>query len=92
VTSRFIIALMCLVLASCATTGNNEPESEPEVVAAAQEDLPKGSGESIDNQWYLITSGPGSSIALPCPIAMTMSPHAGGPTGMQTIRRTWRVL
>ena len=44
---------MCLFLASCATTGNNDPETEPQVVAAAQEDLPKGSGESIDEHLFV---------------------------------------
>ncbi len=52
-TSRFFLALICLTLASCATTGSNNPESEPEVVAAAQEDLPKGSGESIDEHLFV---------------------------------------
>ena len=52
-TSRLILALMCLGLASCATTGSNNPENEPEVIAAAQEDLPKGSGESIDEHLFV---------------------------------------
>ena len=52
-TSRFLLALICLTLASCATTGSNNPDTEPEVVAAAQEDLPKGSGESIDEHLFV---------------------------------------
>ena len=52
--SRFVLALMCLLLASCATTGNKAPEPTPEPeVAAAQEDLPKGSGESIDEHLFV---------------------------------------
>jgi len=53
VTSRLVLALMCLGLASCATTGSNNSETEPEVIAAAQEDLPKGSGESIDEHLFV---------------------------------------
>jgi len=44
---------MCLVLASCATTQNNDLETEPVVVAVAQEDLPKGAGESIDEHLFV---------------------------------------
>jgi membrane-bound lytic murein transglycosylase D len=53
VTSRFFLPLLCLFLASCATTQNNQPEPEPQVVAAAQEDLPKGAGESIDEHLFV---------------------------------------
>lgn len=52
-TSRLFLALLWLVLASCATTQTNLPEAEPEVVAAAQEDLPKGAGESIDEHLFV---------------------------------------
>ncbi len=52
-TSRLFLSLLCLILASCATTQNNNPEPEPEVLAAAQEDLPKGSGESIDEHLFI---------------------------------------
>ena len=52
-TSRLFLPLLCLFLASCATTQNNIPEPEPEVVAAAQEDLPKGEGESIDEHLFV---------------------------------------
>ena len=52
-TSRLVLILLSLVLVSCATTGNNGPESEPQVVAAATEDLPKGSGESIDEHLFV---------------------------------------
>ncbi len=50
---RLLAALLCLILASCATTQSTAPEPEPEVVAAAQEDLPKGEGESIDEHLYI---------------------------------------
>jgi membrane-bound lytic murein transglycosylase D len=53
VTSRVFLPLLCLFLASCATTQNNIPEPEPEVLAAAQEDLPKGAGESIDEHLFV---------------------------------------
>jgi membrane-bound lytic murein transglycosylase D len=53
VTSRFLLTLLCLILASCATTQNNIPEAEPEMIAAAQEDLPKGEGESIDEHLFV---------------------------------------
>ena len=52
-TSRFLLPLLCLFLASCATTQTNDPEPEPEVLAAAQEDLPKGEGESIDEHLFV---------------------------------------
>jgi hypothetical protein len=44
---------MCLYLASCASTQNTGQEAEPEIIAAAQEDLPKGSGESIDEHLFV---------------------------------------
>jgi len=53
VTSRLIFLSLCLFLASCATTQNNTPEPEPAVTAAAQEDLPKGEGESIDEHLFV---------------------------------------
>ena len=52
-TSRLFLPLLCLFLASCATTQNNNPEPEPEVLAAAQEDLPRGAGESIDEHLFI---------------------------------------
>ena len=52
-TSRLFLALLCLSLASCATTQKNHPEPEPEALAAAGEDLPKGSGESIDEHLFI---------------------------------------
>ncbi len=45
-------ALVSLVLTSCATTGSNSPEIQPEVVAI-QPDLPTGSGESIDEHLFV---------------------------------------
>ena len=52
-TSRLLLTLLCLFLASCATTQNISPEPEPEVIAAAQEDLPKGEGASIDEHLFV---------------------------------------
>jgi membrane-bound lytic murein transglycosylase D len=52
-TSRLIFSLLCLFLASCATTQSTAPETEPAVLAAAQEDLPKGEGESIDEHLFV---------------------------------------
>lgn len=52
-TSRFVLAMLCLLVASCATTGNNGPADELEVVTTVQEDLPKGSGESIDEHLFV---------------------------------------
>ena len=52
--ARLALALLALVLASCATTQTPPPEPEPEVVTAvAQEELPKGEGESIDEHLYV---------------------------------------
>lgn len=52
--SRLLLPLLCLVLAGCASTQNEAvPELEPEVIAAAQEDLPGGSGESIDEHLFV---------------------------------------
>jgi membrane-bound lytic murein transglycosylase D len=53
VTSRLFSLVLCLFLASCATTQSVDPEAEPTVVAAAQEDLPKGEGESIDEHLFV---------------------------------------
>ena len=52
-TSRLCLSLLCLFLASCATTQNNSPVPEPAVPAAAQEELPGGSAESIDEHLYV---------------------------------------
>ncbi len=52
-TSRLFLSLLCLFLASCATTQSTVPEPEPAVLAAAQEDLPKGEGESIDEHLFV---------------------------------------
>jgi len=53
VLSRLFLTAMLLFLASCATTQNTTPEPEPEMLAAAQEDLPRGSGESIDEHLFI---------------------------------------
>jgi membrane-bound lytic murein transglycosylase D len=53
VTSRLLLISLSLFLASCAATQNNTPEPEPVLVAAAQEDLPKGAGESIDEHLFV---------------------------------------
>jgi len=53
VTSRLLLPLLCLFLASCATTQNNHPEPEPEVLVSALENLPKGAGESIDEHLFV---------------------------------------
>ncbi|MGA9574750.1 MAG: LysM peptidoglycan-binding domain-containing protein [Lysobacterales bacterium] len=52
-TSRFFALLLCLFLASCATTKNtgSEPVSEP--ATTVQADLPKGEGDSIDEHLYV---------------------------------------
>ena len=60
-TSRFYLSLLCLFLASCATTQNNSPDPEPEVLAAAQEELPGGSAESIDE--HLFVPQPATEVA-----------------------------
>ncbi|MFC1778137.1 LysM peptidoglycan-binding domain-containing protein [Pseudomonadota bacterium] len=52
-TSRFLLSLLCLFLASCATTQSTDPEPESAMLAAAQEDLPKGEGESIDEHLFV---------------------------------------
>ncbi len=52
-TSRLLLLLLCLSLASCATTQSTDPEPDPEVVAAAQEELPKGEGASIDEHLFV---------------------------------------
>ena len=52
-TSRIFLASLLLFLASCATTQTDVPDPEPEIVATAQEDLPKGAGESIDEHLFV---------------------------------------
>lgn len=52
-TLRLPLALLALILAGCAATQNTTLEAEPQMVAAAQEDLPKGEGESIDEHLYV---------------------------------------
>lgn len=52
-TSRLILPLLCLFIASCATIRNNQPEPEPEVVVTVDESLPKGGGESIDEHLFV---------------------------------------
>ncbi len=52
-TSRLYLSLLCLFLASCATTKSTTTEPEPAMVAAAQETLPKGEGESIDEHLFV---------------------------------------
>jgi len=53
VTSRLFVPLLCLFLASCATTKTVDTETTPEVTVIEQEDLPKGAGESIDEHLYV---------------------------------------
>ena len=53
VTSRFLVLLLCLFLASCATTKNTSPEPEAEVPVTAAADLPKGEGDSIDEHLFV---------------------------------------
>jgi membrane-bound lytic murein transglycosylase D len=53
VTSRLFLSLLCLSLASCATTQTSDPEADPVQLAVAQEDLPKGEGESIDEHLFV---------------------------------------
>jgi hypothetical protein len=53
VTSRLFLSLLCLFLASCATTQSNQPEPEPALIASVEEELPKGEGESIDEHLYI---------------------------------------
>lgn len=52
-TSRLLLSLLFVFLASCATTQNTTQDPDPEVTAAAQENLPKGEGESIDEHLYV---------------------------------------
>ncbi len=52
-TSRLFLPLLCVFLASCATTQPSQPENEPEVLTATQQDLPKGAGESIDEHLFV---------------------------------------
>ncbi len=52
-TSRLIAVSLCLFLAGCATTQTGTLDLEPIVVASAPENLPKGSGESIDGHLYV---------------------------------------
>ena len=52
-TSRLIALLLCLFLASCATTKNTTPEPEPEISATEPADLPKGTGDSIDEHLFV---------------------------------------
>lgn len=51
--SRLLLPLLCLILVGCASTQKSSPEHEPEVIAAAQEDLPGGEGESIDEHLFV---------------------------------------
>jgi len=51
--SRLFLSLLCLILASCATPQSQPPEPEPEVLVSVEEDLPKGSGESIDEHLFI---------------------------------------
>ena len=52
-TSRLFLPLLCLFLASCATTETILPEPEPEPPATLLEVLPKGAGESIDEHLFV---------------------------------------
>jgi len=53
VTSRLFVPLLCLFLASCATTKTTNPEPEPELPATVEADLPKGEGDSIDEHLFV---------------------------------------
>ena len=52
-TSRLLIALPCLFLASCATTKTTTPEPEAAVPVSVEADLPKGEGDSIDEHLFV---------------------------------------
>ena len=52
-TSRFFVPLLCLFLASCATTKTTTPEPEAEMAATVEADLPKGEGDSIDEHLFV---------------------------------------
>ena len=52
-TSRLLLPLLCLFLASCATTNNTSQESTPQVPETTQADLPKGAGDSIDEHLFV---------------------------------------
>ena len=52
-TSRLIALLLCLFLASCATTKNTTPEPATEISVTELEDLPKGAGDSIDEHLFV---------------------------------------
>ncbi len=52
-TSRLFIPLLCVFLASCATTKTTEPEPGPEIPVVVEADLPKGSGDSIDEHLFV---------------------------------------
>ena len=52
-TSRLIAILLCMFLASCATTKNTTPEPAPEISATEPADLPKGAGDSIDEHLFV---------------------------------------
>ena len=50
---KFPFALLCLALAGCAATQNPELDTEPLVIASAPEELPRGTGESIDEHLFV---------------------------------------
>ncbi|MGB7451320.1 MAG: LysM peptidoglycan-binding domain-containing protein, partial [Lysobacterales bacterium] len=52
-TSRLLLPLLCLFLASCATTNNTSPEPAPQIPETTQAELPKGAGESIDEHLFV---------------------------------------
>ena len=52
-TSRLLVLLLCLFLASCATTKNTNTEPGAEIPETVQEDLPKGTGDSIDEHLFV---------------------------------------
>ena len=52
-TSRFLVPALCLFLASCATTKTTSPEPEPEAPAIVEAELPKGTGDSIDEHLFV---------------------------------------
>jgi len=69
VTSRLLSVSLSLFMAGCATTQTNTPEPEPVLVAAAQEDLPKGEGASIDEHLFVPEPvEPATDISIEQPI------------------------
>ncbi|NNE04869.1 MAG: LysM peptidoglycan-binding domain-containing protein [Xanthomonadales bacterium] len=49
---RLSVAILSLFIAACASTGQEAPEAPEEIVVAVDQDLPRGSGESIDEHLF----------------------------------------